>query len=287
MRLSGFLYLAALVSANNMSWTGTFENFDFDALLAESDSPIAKELLSLSPLNSEEVKIDSRGYFDTEAQRAENRKRKLKSILEVVMFLQADRSAFALEKYLQYGCYCFPQRDAQLFVGRGDPVDEVDKVCKAFQTCYRCVGIDYGQEDCINSLGYEFEGKENKKTGERTLQCKDAKRSEESKCSNAQCECDKALAEGLAQMEIMWNPNNSAMYGGFMMETSCKRVERSVTERDSVDVRCCGYYPKRSPYAFMSKNKGQRNCCGEKTYDPNVLECCPGDKLQSLGTCIY
>jgi hypothetical protein len=45
-------------------------------------------------------------------------------------------------------------------------------------------------------------------------------------------------------MEIMWNPNNSAMYGGFTMETSCKRVERSVTERDSVDVRCCGYYPK-------------------------------------------
>ena len=36
----------------------------------------------------------------------------------------------------------------------------------------RCVGIDYGQEDCINSLGYEFEGKENKKTGERTLHCK-------------------------------------------------------------------------------------------------------------------
>jgi hypothetical protein len=106
-------------------------------ILAESDSPIAKELLSLSPLNSEEVKIDSRGYFDTEAQRAENRKRKLKSILEVVMFLQADRSHFTLEKYLQYGCYCFPQRDAQLFVGRGDPVDEVDKICKAFQTCYR------------------------------------------------------------------------------------------------------------------------------------------------------
>jgi len=128
---------------NNLSFlkfsneTGTFENFDFDVILAESDSPIAKELLSLSPLNSEEVKIDSRGYFDTEAQRAENRKRKLKSILEVVMFLQADRSPFALEKYLQYGCYCFPQRDAQLFVGRGDPVDEVDKICKAFQTCYR------------------------------------------------------------------------------------------------------------------------------------------------------
>ena len=55
------------------------------------------------------------------------------------MFLQADRSPFALEKYLQYGCYCFPQRDAQLFVGRGDPVDEVDKVCKAFQTCYRYI----------------------------------------------------------------------------------------------------------------------------------------------------
>ena len=36
----------------------------------------------------------------------------------------------------------------------------------------RCVGIDYGQEDCINSLGYEFEGKENKKTGERSLHCK-------------------------------------------------------------------------------------------------------------------
>ena len=52
-------------------------------------------------------------------------------------------------------------------------------------------------------------------------------------------------------MEIMWNPNNSAMYGGFMFETSCRRVERSVTERETVDVRCCGYYPKVSRREFI------------------------------------
>ena len=70
--------------------------------------------------------------------------------------LQADHSAEALEKYLFYGCYCFPDGHQKLFSGYGEPIDEIDRVCKAFQTCYRCVGIDFGQEECINSKGYEF-----------------------------------------------------------------------------------------------------------------------------------
>ena len=66
---------------------------------------------------------------------------------------KADASPQSLEKYLYYGCYCFPDGDQKLFSGFGDPIDEVDKVCRRFQTCYRCVGVDYGQEECINTSG--------------------------------------------------------------------------------------------------------------------------------------
>ena len=72
-------------------------------------------------------------------------------------YFQADSTVATLDKYLYYGCYCFPDGHTKLFSGYGEPIDEVDKVCKSFQTCYRCVGLDYGQEECINSRGYAFQ----------------------------------------------------------------------------------------------------------------------------------
>ena len=72
---------------------------------------------------------------------------------KTLLIAQADASPASLEKYLYYGCYCFPDGDQKLFSGFGDPIDEVDKVCRRFQTCYRCVGVDYGQEECINTSG--------------------------------------------------------------------------------------------------------------------------------------
>ena len=45
---------------------------------------------------------------------------------------------------------------------------------------------------------------------------------------------------------------------------------------------CCGFYPTRFPF----KNYGGVNqCCGMKTYDSTVLECCPEEDLKFVGAC--
>lgn len=302
MKLSSAILLVGAASANPLladripepEFLGTFEGFEFDAKLAELNNPFAADLLSikdddvdLSVEEMEVIQLEQRGWFDDAVTREESRKKKLKQVLKMVYYLQADNSAEALEKYLYYGCYCFPDGSTRLFSGYGEPIDEVDRVCKAFQTCYRCVGIDYGQEECINTRGYAFQGNENKETGQKQLICKDNGKGEASQCSRAQCECDKQLAIELAEMEIAWNPmNQGSKYGMFERQTQCAAQERAAIETDTIEPKCCGYYPKRTPYAYNGPN-GIRNCCGSKTYDPNMLECCPGDVLQSLGTCIY
>lgn len=281
-----------LAFTQEAAWLGSFDEFNFDALLAQSNSPVAQELLGLQDAlpdgNDQEIQLSQRGWFDDSYTREQRRKKKLKQVLKMVFFLQADNSVAALEKYLFYGCYCFPDGHNKLFGGYGEPIDEVDRVCKAFQTCYRCVGIDFGQEECINAKGYEFQGLYEEDTGFKEIVCKNNGRGEGSRCSRAQCECDKQLALQLAEMEITWNPTYQAgKYGLFDRHTTCAASEeRSQVENHAIDVKCCGYYPKRTPYAYNGPN-GIRNCCGSKTYDPNILECCPGDELHQLGTCMY
>lgn len=273
------------VELETADFEGTFENFNLDALLEQSNSPLAQELLSLDAIYNEdgEVILGQKGWFDSDQIREERRRKKLKQILKMVFFLQQDASPASLEKYLYYGCYCFPDGDQKLFSGYGDAVDEVDKACRRLQTCYRCVGVDYGQEECINTKGYKFSGVVDPVTGKKDIICKNKKLN----CGAAQCECDRQLAFQLAEMEITWNPNNQGnKYGMFDRASQCNVQERSATINHDIETKCCGHYPERTPYAANGPN-GVRNCCGAKTYDPRLLECCPGNVLQSLGTCIF
>lgn len=42
---------------------------------------------------------------------------------------------------LQYGCWCDGNSDS-IYAGRGAPVDEFDKICKAHRNCQRCAKLD-------------------------------------------------------------------------------------------------------------------------------------------------
>ena len=50
------------------------------------------------------------------------------------------------------------------------------------------------------------------------------------------------------------------------------------------EVACCGVYPRRFPY--KTKNGG-RGCCGQKTFDVELLECCDisNSKSRLIGSC--
>ena len=45
---------------------------------------------------------------------------------------------------------------------------------------------------------------------------------------------------------------------------------------------CCGVYPNR---AFYRTYGGERQCCGGKVYDSNILDCCENTEIKLVGSC--
>jgi len=46
--------------------------------------------------------------------------------------------------------------------------------------------------------------------------------------------------------------------------------------------QCCGTYPKRFP--FKTGHDDQRRCCGSRTYDSTIFECCADNELKNVCT---
>lgn len=59
---------------------------------------------------------------------------------------------------------------------------------------------------------------------------------------------------------------------GFDVEASCPTTPGQTSEKD-----CCGHYPFRHPFKTYG---GQRQCCGAKTYDSQILKCCANGKVR-------
>ena len=49
-------------------------------------------------------------------------------------------------RFTHYGCHCFPDDDPVLgpiMNGKGNPVDEIDIICRANSRCVKCLEIDF------------------------------------------------------------------------------------------------------------------------------------------------
>jgi len=207
---------------------------------------------------------------------AANAKR-IQVLMKMIMYLQADPS---FDKFFQYGCWCFPDGENNVLGGYGEAQDGADSVCKKYHNCQRCVDHDY--VDCPAWAPYRYSGKVDKITGKKIIKCNNRPGT----CRRNHCECDKKLAEDLAEYEMLWNPTLSLQMGGFDRAVECPGPkERSERVGNDNEHSCCGVYPDRFP--FVSKNqKGDiRKCCLTKTYDPRVLACCQQHELKEVGTC--
>lgn len=217
--------------------------------------------------------------------------RKFKHVAGLIMFLQA---VPILGKYVYYGCYCFSDAQYQLDAGHGKPVDAIDSACKRFQQCYACVKKDFVEEkqqaNCDGTgRSYKFKGIVDPVTGQKQILCLNA----EGSCKRAICECDKKLAEELSGLEFKWNIVNHQRWGGFNKDNQCsgfgqQRSQKLDMERQGTgEQRCCGSYPSRFLYTHSGKDGSRRGCCRGQTFDLNGhLECCEGNKLVPIGTCL-
>ena len=53
-----------------------------------------------------------------------------------ILFLQQYRY---LGKYCFYGCWCLPNGVGDIGAGQGQPVDNIDRSCREYSTCYQCM----------------------------------------------------------------------------------------------------------------------------------------------------
>ena len=87
-----------------------------------------------------------------------------------IMFLQKTKS---IGRYCFYGCWCLPNGAADLGLGTGPPMDDIDRSCREFATCYNCL---YNQEiggacNEENPGRYVIRGRTDPVTDKKTLYC--------------------------------------------------------------------------------------------------------------------
>lgn len=201
--------------------------------------------------------------------------RRFRQLKEMVLHKQP---GITFGKYCYYGCWCMAiGHDG--FKGRGQAQDGVDSACKTHTHCYECAKQDENSRAHCNpeTVKYDYTLLEDPVSGEKQIQCNDPYADEtggnkKSHCRRAICECDRGLSFRLAEESENWVVDHHHKWANFD-NSMCLTDNGTGNTPDS----CCGKYDypnTRFPYA---SNSGQRACCGNRTYDTSIADCCPGD----------
>ena len=121
-----------------------------------------------------------------------------------------------------------PNGSQDLGVGTGPPIDDIDRSCREFATCYNCLyNTEIGRGCNEKQPGrYTIKGRMDPTTKERYLMCSKYKNKLKDKilnfklsvdppgsCKRMRCECDRSLAEKLREYENQWNVQNHRRWG--------------------------------------------------------------------------
>jgi len=133
----------------------------------------------------------------------------------VILFMQKNKF---LGKYCFYGCWCFP-RGAGNNGGFGQPVDNIDKSCREYSTCYNCIyNQNIGSQKCPENTADRYQiGGFVDRFGQVQIFCTDPWGT----CNRSRCECDRDLALKLRQHEPEWNMQYHHKWGKFQPEETC------------------------------------------------------------------
>jgi len=176
----------------------------------------------------------------------------------------------------QYGCWCHFGELA----GRGQPVDDWDKQCKALQDGYECIhmdddncnvfttdynssiGIGDSTEMSIDRLKYECE----KANGVDT-------------CASRICLVEGSFIQSLISMAFKEGKRPNFMKYSHRSPMFDPHVSCAVSSNGSgaSEKKCCGEHPNRFPYKTYG---GDRQCCSGRTYNAFRHECCDDGSLK-------
>ena len=81
------------------------------------------------------------GIMSLDRTASEMELRKFRNLKILVLWLQKEQK---FGRYCYYGCYCLPEGSHNIASGGyGSPVDGVDRACRDFKQCYKCLVDEY------------------------------------------------------------------------------------------------------------------------------------------------
>lgn len=160
-----------------------------------------------------------------------------------------------LQKVNGYGCHCWTKPGTESIGYKGQPIDDIDRACKALKSCHTCIELDYNNCDPVTT---KYRAKVSKRSdGTLDIQCTNTmnkKGTNNGDCKRSLCECDKQFAAGVASSWKLWNAENWNLETNGLFDNACQTNGKDSRMISSGPPdQCCGTtYPDMKPYSSDS-----------------------------------
>lgn len=253
------------------SWKNEMEEFVFNK---QHGQTMEREKATLSRLRTRAKELNFKALFE-QTQTGQHFWPRMALLKQAVTVPEE-------EKFMNYGCYCTPSGAGGN--ERGEPVDQIDALCRQLYNAYHCLKKDY--EQCDPKVPYNWEISDEGKPV-----CSD----NVGTCSGDVCRLDMSFTSQLVGMDHTWAGEFHAL-NGFDREKSCEqgsvKKSKNISSNDArvlledisgVQMNDIG------GDAMMEINLSKTACCGEgmkrHLFRLDHLECCADGSTRQFGTC--
>jgi len=178
-------------------------------------------------------------------------------------YWESNGEKFDATKYLAYGCHCMLLGDRP--IGKGVPVDRLDKACRALKQCHKCVEAEYdsGCSTVEMSSSIGFSGTNATYNGDDS-------------CLNNMFNCNLQFVTNFYDLKDEYNEVFHTSKSKFFHEQDC-HVEEKLTRSSAEDSQCCGSSTSAYTVFKLTKHK----CCNGKIRSLTSEECWRNLKILS------
>jgi hypothetical protein len=181
--------------------------------------------------------------------------------------------ANAVAQLDEYGCWCYFYDNVGR--GKGTPVDEIDGFCKILGDGYQCAIID-SEGEGLSCIPWEVAYSSGTGAGVNLAAACNTNNPDDN-CAARACAVEGQFVDSLFAFLLSGSQINYNDFGhnnGFDAATDAGCPVKKGTPGVSGEKLCCGAYPTRFPFKTLD---GDRACCGGRTYNTQLLNCCsPG-----------
>jgi len=184
--------------------------------------------------------------------------------------------AKAIPRLDEYGCWCYFYENVGR--GKGQPVDEIDAFCKTLAEGYECAIRD-SEDEGIECTPWEVSYNPANTALKMYESCQENNPGDV--CAARACAVEGDFVESmfaflLGGSQIDYDSFSHA--SGFDSATDAGCPVKKGTPGASSAKACCGQYPNRFPFKTLD---GERGCCGSRTYQTSILNCCSNNKVKA------